>query len=388
MDKGRSVRRWLLIISAFFVTVAYFKVSPDSFQLYLVDAHVYGTAIQQWMAGADPYRFTAEVNFLYPPVFLYVGAALARLFTPHVGWLLYLALHIASSLSLPWILYRYYLKSDSMGLAAFYVLFFAAPGFLGLEAFVIGNIAVICYTVMLLAGVRGLGRNNWTLFYLAVFCCCSIKITFAPMLLLPLLCGERQLVNSSMCAGASVTGLLAQRWFAPSLFARFTHNLQLQTTQMGDVGKGLVGVIFHIIHKLNLPGLLIVPALVYGVSAIAIVAVLIVLKGRGVKALRPSWYSLVLVGLLFTIPRLNPYDLCVAFPLAFCFFTDATKTRQPAFLYLLLSIPSLFFLLRDVNSAFNGGLAGLAILAMWAWTCFDCLTKPLSKRSLDVEQSA
>jgi hypothetical protein len=388
MDNARHVRRWLLIVSAFLVAVAYFRISPESFQLYLVDAHVYTSAIQQWMAGADPYRPNTELNFVYPPVFLYASAALARLFTPHVGWLLYLTLHIASSLSLPWILYRYYLKSDSMGLATFYVLFFAAPGFLGLEAFVTGNIAIICYTVMLLAGVRGLGRNKWTLFYLAVFCCCSIKITFAPMLLLPLLCGEGQLVNSLMCAGASLTGLFAQRWIAPSLYARFTHNIQLQATQLGDVGKGLLGVVFHIFHKLNLPGLLLVPVLVYGVSAIAIVAALVVLKRRGVKALPPSWYALVLVGLLLTLPRPNYYDLCVAFPLAFCLFTDAAKTRQPVFLYLLLAIPSLFFLLRDSNSAFNGGIEVLTILAMWGWTCYHCLTNPLSARFPSIGRSA
>jgi hypothetical protein len=354
----------------------------------LVDAHVYASAIQRWMAGGDPYLYTPDsgLPYLYPPVFILVGTTLAHLLTGHFGWLLYVALHIISALTLPWVLYRHYLRDASVSLATFYVLFFAAPGFLGFAAFVTGNIAIICYAAMLSAGIRGLRLNRWTLFYLAVFCCSSIKITFLAMLLLPLLCGEGQFFSSAGCAAATLSGLLAQRWISPSLYSRFTKNLEIPA-QSGDVGKSLFGVIFHILHSLNRRGLLIIPTLAYGLAAIAIIAVLGTLRTRGAKRSLPSWYALVLVGILFAMPRLEYYDLCIAFPLAFCIFIDTVVPKYPTLLYLFLSIPSLYFLVRTAGKATNGGVEALAILLFWGWSAYRMLTITVSVQPVDAGSS-
>ena len=62
--------------------------------------------------------------------------------------------------------------------AGLYWLFFAAPGFLGLLALRTGNIAVICWGAMLLAGSLGLIRNRWFVFYVVVFLCCPSRSLF------------------------------------------------------------------------------------------------------------------------------------------------------------------------------------------------------------------
>lgn len=389
MYKPPLYRGGLWFLSALLMTVVYFRLSPTSFHLNFVDAGAYASAIRRWMSGQDPYLYTPDMGMycLYPPVFIYLGGTLARLFTPHLGWVLYQTLHIAAALSLPWILYRHYLKKSSIGLAVFYLLFFASPGFLGSSALETGNIAIICYAAMLSAGIRGLRLNRWTLFYLAVFCCSSIKITFLPMLLLPLLCGEGKFLSSAGCAVATVCGLLAQRWIAPSLYSRFTQNLQMQGMRTGEVGRSLFGIFFHILHSLNGPGLLIIPMLAYGSAAIAIIAVLGTLRTRGAKRLLPSWYALVLAGVLFAMPRLEYYDLCIVFPLTFCIFIDTVVPKYPTLLYLFLSIPSLYFLVRTADKATNGGVEALAILLFWGWSAYRLLTITVSAQPVDAGSS-
>jgi|ERR1700733_506195 len=389
MNKSPLYRGGFWLLSALLMTTVYFKLSPASFHLNFVDAGAYASALRRWMAGQDPYLYTPDMGVycLYPPVFIYLGGTLARFFTPHLGWVLYQTLHIATALSLPWILYRHYLKKSSIGLAVFYLLFFDSPGFLGFSALETGNIAIICYAAILSAGIRGLRLNRWKLFYLAVFGCSSIKITFLPMLLLPLLCGEGQFLSSACCALATLSGLLIQRWIAPSLYSRFTQNLQIQTMRTGEVGRSLFGIFFHILHSLNGPGLLIIPTLAYGSAAIAIIAVLVTLRARGVNRSLPSWCALVLVGTLFAIPRLEYYDLCIAFPLAFCIFIDTVVPMFPTLLYLFLSIPSLYFLVRTRDKATNGGVEALAILLFWGWSAYRLLTITVQAQPEDAGSS-
>src|ERR1700721_2679627 len=85
----------------------------------LVDARVFAAAIHDWLSGEDPYHFTLQMNLLYPPVFLYVGGCMARLLPPHAGWIVFLALHFAAAVALPWTLYRLYLRESDCTLPGF-----------------------------------------------------------------------------------------------------------------------------------------------------------------------------------------------------------------------------------------------------------------------------
>ena len=360
---------WILFALLVPILALYYKISPEGFHFDLVDAHVYAVAIHDWLSGQDAYRITPQASllFVYPPVFLYAVGWLARLLTPQVGWMVFLTLHFAASLALPWILYRSYLRESDCTLPGFYWLFFAAPGFLGLLALRTGNIAVICWAAMLLAGSLGLIRNRWFVFYVVVFLCCSIKITFLPILLLPALCGRKQWPGIAVCAIAAAAGLWSQRWLAPTLYEHFQRNLKMQASVMGDVGKGAFGILFHILHKAHHHGLLI-PIAGYAIVALAVIAALVALSRRGRAGSFVSWPALVLIGILFMTPRVNYYDLCLGFPLAIVMLVRVLEIKNPYLLYVCLFVPSIAFLVRSPDTALNGGYEAMTILVFFFLT--------------------
>jgi hypothetical protein len=331
----------------------------------LVDAHVYRSAVATWLGGKTPYHFNSTVNFLYPPVFLLALAAIRRAIVFHGFWPLYLTLHVCATLLLPWLLFRYFLQKRAWTLFGFYFLFFAAPGFLGILALWFGNIACICWAAMLAAAIYGLERNRWLLFYIAVFVCASIKITFLPVLLLPCLCGERQFLKSILCAASALAGLEAQALMFPSLFAQFREILALETTNMGDVGKGAFGIFFHLLHPLHVHGL-VLPVAGYLIVVLLVLGMLLRLKHIYGDRQPDSWPALVLLGVLFIIPRVQFYDLCLGFPLAFILATRLLRIRRQLFLYAMLFLFSLPWFIWTRDRVFNGGYESLLIFVLFA----------------------
>ncbi len=331
----------------------------------LVDAHVYRSAVATWLGGKTPYHFNSTVNFLYPPVFLLALAAIRRAILIHGFWPLYLTAHVCATLLLPWLLFRYFLQKHAWSLFGFYWLFFAAPGFLGILSLWFGNIACICWAAMLAAAIWGLERNRWLLFYIAVFVCASIKITYLPVLLLPCLCGKRQFLKSVVCAASALAGLEAQALIFPSLFAQFREVLALQTTNLGDVGKGAFGIFFHLFHLLHVHGL-VLPAAGYLIVALLVLGMLLRLKHIYGDRQPDSWPALVLLGVLFIIPRVQFYDLCLGFPLAFILATKLLRIRRQLFLYAILFLFSLPWFIWTPDRIFNGGYESILIFVLFA----------------------
>jgi hypothetical protein len=352
-----------LALVLFILLVAIVKAGGRPFGF--VDAHVYSTAITSWIEGSDPYAHKEFMNFLYPPVILIVWGYLAKVGSLPILRAAYIGLHLSAALLLPWILYRYYLRKSTWTPTAFYLLFFLSPGLLGLLALDTGNIALICYVAALVAGIAGLQRNRWLSFYLIVFCCAAIKITFLPLLFLPLYAGNKQLRRTVLCAAAAIVCLATQAWLLPDLYRRFREIVTRQSTQLGDDGWGVFGILVHVAHKAGSTSLL-VPALAYGAVATSILVFLTVMKRKRLDSRLPAWPAIVVASILFLMPRVNYYDLCVGFPLIFCLFTQNWRRANTLLLYLSLSVPSLILilLLRLRYTAFNGGFEALIMLGM------------------------
>ena len=372
MKHNSTLRGWFWVLAALFITAVYFWLRPQAFHLILIDCGVYATAIDTWRSGGDPYLFVsgADLPFVYPPLFLYLGATFARLLGPHIGWIVYVTLHLIATAAIPWILYRFYLQSTTVGPIAVYALYFAAPGFIGMLATETGNIAVMGYALLLLAAVPGLRRNKWLLFYLAVLLCTIAKPSFLPFLLLPVFFGQRQILWAVLTGLLSAVGLIAQRWAAPTLYTRFSETLAKRTREVGDVGVSVFGLVFHVLRNLHLPGQLVLPVLAYGALILTVLTVLFLLRSR---PRTPPWYALVLLGVLFLNPRLEYYDFCIAFPLAFFVFVERIPARISVPLYLAIVFPALFFLIRHRDSVANGGIGAIAILIFWAVSCYRVL---------------
>jgi hypothetical protein len=365
---------WTLMLLAVPI-VAVFWIFPEGFGLPLVDGRGYADSLDKWADGADVYVFRNGFNFLYPPVFLYAGGFLARILTPSVGWLVFLLLHIAAGVSLPFVLSRFYLGTREVSLPRFYWLYFAAPGLVGICALKWGNIATICYVLMLLAGVPGLRRNQWAAFYICVFLCSSVKITFLPMLLLPLFCGRKQWLGTIGCGLACIAGLYSQKFLMPELYARFQNSLHLQAEDMGDVGKSVFGVIFHLLHKLHHENLMLALA---GHAAVAIVvlALLVYLRRRGYDQKLQEWPALILAGILFITPRANLYDLCVVVPLVYGAAISIVRIPRARLVYLCLFVISLPPIIYARDTILNGALGSLTALGLFFAIAFKLSKLP------------
>ncbi len=363
-------RAALALIPLIYLSYRFFF--PHGLEFFPVDARVYAAALTDWLAGVDPYLIVPHraMLFNYPPVFLYAGEVIARILTPHTGWIVYLVFHFAAAAALPLILYRYYLREKHCTLIGFYWLFFASPGFLGLLALETGNIAVICYTIMLMAALPALTTNRWFIFYLTVFLCASVKITFMLMLLLPLLCGKKQLAGVAACAGACFLGLAEQRWFQPALYFSWVRNLTVQNKVFGDVGQGVFGIVSHVLHKFHRDSVWI-PMAAYVVVSFVILGLLRRLWVRGCANTFSAWPALVVTGILLMTPRVNYYDFCVCSPLAFVMGTSALRMHRSIIyaLYLCLLVPSMIFMRLGQYRALDGGYEAMTILILFFVTC-------------------
>jgi hypothetical protein len=367
-------RLWTVILLAVPVS-ATFWIFPEGVGLPLVDARVYAIALYKWINGADVYAFTDGVNFLYPPVFLYAGGSLARFLTPSVGWIVYLALHVVAVTSLPYFLYRFYLHARDVSLPWFYWLYFAAPGFLGISSLKFGNIASICYLIMILSGALGLKHNQWTVFYFCVFVCATIKITFLPMLLLPVFCGRRQWLGAISCGAACMTGLYLQKLFVPLLYARFQQNLQLQAENMGDVGKGVFAFLFHVLHRLHHESL-VLPLIGHVIVTLLVLAALLYLRQCGYNQTLPEWPALTLAGILLIMPRVNFYDLSVFVPLIYAAAIRILPIPRARLVYLCLFVISLPPMIWARDTILNGAVGSLASLVLFFLIAFKLAALP------------
>jgi len=271
------------------------------------------------------------------------------------------------------------LKEKQCTLTGLYWLFFAAPGFFGLLALETGNIAVLCYTAMLLAALPGLTRNRWMIFYVTVFLCASIKITYLLMLLLPLLCGKKQMLVVVACAAACILGLAEQRWFQPVLYSSWVRNLTVQNKVYGDVGQGVFGIVSHILHKMHRDSLWI-PMAAYAGASLVVLGLLRRLWLRGCANTFSAWPALVVTGIVLVTPRVNYYDFCVCSPLAFVMGTSALRMRRWMIyaLYLFLLVTSMVFMRLSQYRALDGGYEAMIIMILFFVTCAT-----LHKRATD-----
>jgi hypothetical protein len=373
VKKKRYPSLWTLAVVLLSMFALRNVLFPGGVQFYPVDGRVYAVAIDKWLVGANPYYSPPDgaLTYIYPPAFVLAGGELARVLTPHVGWFVYLAFHFAAVLVLPWLLYKFYLRKTNCTLPGFYFLLFLAPGLLGILAMETANIAVICYGTMLLSASLGLTRNRWLAFYVVAFLACSIKITYLPVLLLPLFCGRKQWPGILACGAAAVTGLVSQRWLAPALFNQFARNLTSRTAAEGDVGKGVFGILFHLLHKSH-QHYTFLPFAGYGIVALSVVATLALLWRRGHADRFASWPALVMTGVILSIARIEYYDLFIVLPLTFTMVVSEMRIRRAYAiyaLYLCLFIPSIVFLERSADSALNGGYETLLILVMFFYIC-------------------
>jgi hypothetical protein len=320
MSSGRTAEKartavLYCAVALFFLFICFtwgrYRLLGDGF---FWDARVYARAIVDSRSGGDSYFFDpAKLPFANPPLFLRSAVWLSYLFSAHLGWYLYLALLVAATFTIPWVLSSCYIRSEWMTPVVALAIFAIQPRFFVERMMISGNVATLLYALVLLAGVPGIRRNRWTLFYLAVILAALVKPVFLALLILPILAGSRQFVRSALTAAAVFAAYAFERLSMSSLYLAFQNTLYLQLVVKHDAGTGLYSYFLNAGNRVALfRGSIRALIAHFSVVAILLAALFLLRKRKHLPNVERLWVPALVVMAVLANPRLQYYDLDIA----------------------------------------------------------------------------
>jgi hypothetical protein len=326
-------QNWLLLLFYVAAAAAFYWLHRGDFSLWwMEDLPVYTHAVNGWLAGDSPYNASlAPLFFLYPPAFLYLGTSLSHLVPANWGPHVYVASSIAAICALPLVLARFFFRQPWLSPLFAFLLFFASPRFTGMLALCGMNVASLLYCLAFIAAIPGLRKNIWWFFYAAVILAAMIKITFLALLLLPLLAGKRQWLQSIGCGLAVVAGNLTEMLLTPDLYAGYQWSLKQAILTEKHYGYGVFGVMASFDDKWH-ESVGHWPYIVSGLMAAVLVVSMLLLRRRmdraGTSVSDGNWLALVVTAIVLVNPREMQYDVDIAMLAAFVLFIYAIRGQR------------------------------------------------------------
>jgi hypothetical protein len=314
-------------------------------KLLFWDAHVYLRALRAYVAGGNPYQ-NDVLPFIYPPIFLKVAWFMRDIIFNQVFLSIYVVLHCAAVLGIPFLFSKGLLHVRWLGWAAAAAIFLCEPDAAAQKALFSGNISAVDYALVLTASLLGLHRNEWRPFYLLLWLAAIVKPTFIGLLLIPLLLGQGQLFASFVTGGLAVLSIIAQRILWPELFAKFLEALHYQTLNRRGVGVGIFGS--SVIHHWGAHIPIVHDSIGIGLHVVLVGALILalLLLRSSVQGSDAIWICLVITVSFMLNPRLEPYDLDItAIPAAVLLVEGCRKLRAHGIPLLAFAVAAVLFAL-------------------------------------------
>ncbi len=339
------------------------------------DARVYARALAAWRGGLNPYASATSgetglsLPFVSPPVFLPAIGALSHILPGRVGFALYCALASVSAVAVPTVFAAFYLRSRWMTASLAVFLTWFLPGKYGSQAVLTGNVSNVLYAALLAAGVPGVRRNQWLPFYVVVALAGLLKPPFLAFLVLPLLAGDRQWLQSSGVVLVVLAGDLVQKMIMPGSWDEFQRSVYLRVFVRGDAGFGVLGQLMALgVHVPVLRRLS--PTMEYALVVTPLVALAAGLRKRrwGGPAER-MWVPFLAVLAVLSNPRVLDYDANVAVvPAAFLAVEFFRSLPAGPLRGLQIGIPVAVFLGLESSNA-DEGLCFLLVMSVLMVLC-------------------
>ena len=343
------------------------------------DAQPYAKGITSYIQGRDPYPLDNPSDilpFAYPPVFLWVGGALARALTSALGWKLYTSLNVISVVLLQVLLSAVFFRRLSKREAIALVVF--APLCLFLTTvFWSGNIHLVWYFAAMVAAIPGLRRNQWLWFYGVTLLATVNQPVFLLMLMLPFFAGTRQLLFCVADVVVITVAYLVERMIDPGLYKAFQATVEQHLQTSHDFGEGVFGMIAtgldgrtHLALK--------VAAVLQVLFSAAVFFLLLYLRKQG-KQDAVRWWGLIAMAIVLVNPRVMPYDAAIGLIPA-CFFlvsglrfsvTPVQVGRWALILATVLATLASHRLLGYTLVVFSGFALGSWESATGRWMAFE-----------------
>jgi hypothetical protein len=352
IPKGKLA--FLSMLCAAYLLLCWLALTRNSTSFW--DAGAYGRAIQTYLAGGDPYAHLYQYNFVYPPIFLHVAAALSRAISFRLLAGIYLAVNCAAVPLIAVVLARVYVPASWLTVAVALNLFACHSLLTAHVAIVSGNISNLLYLDVLVAGIPGLRRNRWLPFYLTVALCSLIKLPFLAFLLLPILLGEGGMTGPIITATTVFTTMFLEQRLWPAQYKGFMDAIAFQIFTLHDAGFGLPRYFFQFHVDARLP--LFHGKLAYFLHTAVMAAILYGLWA--IRQTRPSHkdplarsirIAAILVTVILANPRMTDYDGDVALLPAILLIVESIRVLLDRQINpILLSLPITAFLLLLVRT--------------------------------------
>ena len=318
---ARTLPSYLFVVAIFALICFARGNSMKITNHYFWDTHVYIKGLQAYKAGLDPYTDTVAyrdgqekpLRFVYPPVFAKTAAVCSSMVPGNFGFLVYLCLFAVALASIPWLLARGYILSQWLTPLMAAVLFTFQPRFFTERVFLGGNVAALLYAAVLAAGIAGVQRNKWLVFFLAVSLATLVKPTFLIFLILPWLAGRGQLIRCILSAGTIVVLYAAERATWPMLYNAFQHSVYTQVVANHDYGLGLYGYFARLTQKLDPShGQALASICHFLLLGLILAAFFLLRKRRESPQVAHLWVPALLVVIAVANPRMEVYDADIA----------------------------------------------------------------------------
>lgn len=300
-----------LLASGIFAAVAFLfrRYGLDPGLASFWDAHVYTAAFRSSAAHQNAYDVTASAPFVYPPLFLHLGAFVYQFFHGPPALHVFVGVNFLALLLSAIVLSMYYFPSRWLTPPLAVLLFTFAPAFVAEGSFFTGNLANILYAALLLAGIAGVKQNRWLGFYLVLACAGFIKLPMLAFLLLPLLLGSGQALGSVLTVVCVFALNVLTRLTDGVEYAAYLEALHTQIVVHHDLGYGLVYSLSRLLLRHPaLPAFL--PYAAQALMAGTVVALLLLLRSRKYAGVtRSQSVAAVILAALLCNPRLQAYDL-------------------------------------------------------------------------------
>jgi hypothetical protein len=272
------------------------------------DAEPYSSGITTFNQGRSPYSLDDLDNplpFAYPPAFLWVGGALARLLPTPWGWRLYVLAYMGSIFTLELLLAAVLL--GRMRRAEIITLLILTPLCVFMSTvFWSGNIHLVWYGAAILAAIPGAFRGRWAWFYLVSVLAMINQPIFFLLLLFPIFAGKKQYLPSALTAIVAGASYLAQKIFSPVLYQQFQATVSSHLLASRDFGEGVFGASAQLFARFHILGTG-VPGAIQIVFSAAILGTLFWLRPRVLRTDR-RWWALIALAIVLMNPRIMPYD--------------------------------------------------------------------------------
>jgi hypothetical protein len=356
------------------------------------DVNFFSAVVKAMAAGVSPYnnKYISEIpglvgyssGFVYPPFVADVFYTFRWLFLTRDGLFVLLLIHVASWISIPYLLAgspkKWYARNFLYVWGLYLVLF----GLGGMRLLIVGNTAAILMALIIFSIVVAVRTKNYMLFWPTILVCSFVKFYLLSFLLVPVILDKRYIGASGIiCVLAALHAL--NYIIDPVRFSEYIAQIGEQSSDLSNIGLSFYSLATEIISVALGPTnhRLAVALVAIGFHLLFSLAIFVIAYASAGLRSRPERFDPFCCWLFMSAflisPRIFDYDLAVIIVPFVILGQVLLKERGPG-LATAVVVAIFGSILLRTPSSFETDLskwgAMFAILGVWIGMAVNWLT--------------